>query len=172
MAISKIGNKALGAGTVLQVVQAVKTDTFSTTAGQGSPSTITGLSASITPTAASSKVLVLVNFGEFSASGETTWAAYMYRNGTKINAGDAAGSRSTGAIAGGIAGGAGYTWRGNPGSIMYLDSPATTSAVTYTFSMGTNGVVTIYLNQDGRDSNLANDATRTTSTVILMEVAG
>lgn len=95
----------------------------------------------------------------------------MFRNGTKINLGDAAGVRAQGSAAGGIAS-SGGTYRGNSASIMFVDSPATTSSISYTFSMGSNGGATIYLNQDGRDSNVANDSTRTTATVILMEIAG
>ena len=167
MAVTLLGNGQA----IVQVIQAVKTDTFSTTAGQGTPAIITGLSASITPTSSSNRVLVFVNFGEISGSSDTTWAIAMYRNGTKINTGDAAGSRSTGSIAGGIAS-SGATWRGNNASIMFLDSPSSTSAVTYTFAIGGNGGATVYVNQDGRDSDVANDATRTPSNIILMEVSG
>jgi len=178
--LSSVGTKVLNSsgnpilnqtGGVLQVVQASKTDTFSTTAGANSPATITGLSASITPSSTTSKVLVLVNFGQISASGDSTFAIFMFRNGTKINAGDAAGSRSVGSIAGGVPGG-GATWRGFSGSIMFLDSPSSTSAVSYTFSLGGNGSTTIYLNQDGRNTDIAYDSTRTPITINLMEIAG
>ena len=157
-------------GTVLQVVQVSKTDTFSTTAGGGSPAAITGFSASITPSSATNKVLILVNIGEISTSSDTTYGFFMFRNGTKINAGDAAGSRAVGSIAGGTANGGGLTYRGNPGSIMFLDSPTSTSAVSYTFSLGGNGTATVYINQDGRDTNSVSESTRTASTIILMEV--
>jgi hypothetical protein len=157
-------------GKVLQVVQTAKTDTFSTVSGTSSPATITGLSASITPSSTSSKVLILANFGQISGSGDSTWGIFMFRNGTKIDAGDAASNRAVGSIAGGLAN-SGATWRGQSGSIMFLDSPASTSAVTYTFSLGGNSSVTIYLNQDGRNNDIANDSTRTPITVILMEIA-
>jgi hypothetical protein len=160
-----------GSGQIVkQVVTAVKTDTFSTSAGSGSPATITGLTASITPSSASNKILVLVNFGEVALSAESTWSIATYRNGTKVNAGDAAGSRSTGSIAGGIPSQS-NGWRGNNASIMFLDSPSSTSAVTYTFALGGNGAVTLYINRDGRDADNANDATRTASTITLMEIA-
>lgn len=161
----------LPAGSVLQVVQGLKTDTFSTSNGTGSPATITGLSATITPTSSSSRILIQANFGEISASGDSTWAIFMFRNGTKIATGDTAGSRALATIAGGVPAGGGAQWRGNNASIMYVDSPATTSALTYTFALGGNGSITIYLNQDGRDSNVANDSARTLSSVILMEIA-
>jgi len=166
-----IAAASLPAGSVLQVVQTTKTDTFSTAAGTGSPATITGLSASITPSSTSSKVLVLVNFGQISADGDSNFGIFMFRNGTKIDAGDAASNRAVGSIAGGLAN-SGGTWRGFSGSIMFLDSPASTSVVTYTFSLGGNGSPsTIYLNRDGRNNDIANDSTRTPITVILMEIA-
>jgi hypothetical protein len=168
----KVVTAAQPTGAVLQVVQASKTDTFSTSAGTASPATITGLSASITPSSASSKVLVLVNFGQISASGDSTFGIFMFRNGTKINAGDAAGSRAVGSIGGGLPNGGGQTWRGFSGSIMFLDSPSSTSATTYTFALGGNGAITIYLNRDARDNDVASDSTRTPTTITLMEIAG
>jgi hypothetical protein len=159
------------AGAVLQVVSTVKTDTFSTSSGTGSPATITGLSASITPSSASNKILVLVNFGQISGDADTTWGIFMFRNGTKINAGDAAGSRAVGSIAGGVPS-TGGTWRGFSGSIMVLDSPSSTSSVTYTFAFGGNGSATVYLNRDGRNIDSGNDSSRTPITVTLMEIAG
>ena len=158
-------------GSILQVVQTVKTDTFSTSSGTGSPATITGFSASITPSSTTNKVLVYVSIGQLSGNSDTTWGIFMFRNGTKIFSGDVAGSRASGSIAGGIPS-TGGTWRGNPALIMYLDSPSSTSAVTYTFSLGSNGSSIVYFNQDGRDTNAANDATRTASSIILMEVSG
>ena len=60
MALTKIRDAGLPAGAVLQVVQAVKTDTFSS-----NPSSawidITGLSVSITPSFSSSKILVQIS---------------------------------------------------------------------------------------------------------------
>jgi hypothetical protein len=167
-----IPRAALPTGSVLQVVQTVKSDTFSTTAGAGSPATITGLSASITPTSSSNKVMVMVNFGEISGSENTTYAIFMFRNGTKINAGNAAGSRSIGTVAGGISSTTAGNWAGNSTSIMFLDSPASISLLTYTFAIGGNGIgAIIYINQDGRNSNVANDSTRTPTNIILMEIA-
>ena len=170
-ATAAIPSTKIGTGAVLQVVSTVKTDTFSTSSGTGSPATITGLSASITPSSASNKILVLVNFGQISGDADTTWGIFMFRNGTKINAGDAAGSRAVGSISGGVPS-TGGTWRGFSGSIMVLDSPSSTSSVTYTFSIGSNGTATVYLNRDGRNTDTATDSTRTPITVTLMEIAG
>ena len=165
-------NTALaGSGGVLQVVQAVKSDVFSTTAGTGSPVEIPGFSATITPTSSSSRILIQANFGQISTNGDSTWGIFTYRNATKIAFGDAAGSRAQGTVAGGVPV-AGNTWRGYSASIMFVDSPATTSALTYTFRLGGNASSIIYLNQDGRNTDAANDSTRTITTLILMEIAG
>ena len=58
MAISRIGDAGLPAGSVLQVVQTVKTDTFATTST--SFVDITGVSVAITPSSTSSKILIQV----------------------------------------------------------------------------------------------------------------
>ena len=158
-------------GSILQVVQTVKTNTFSTSSGTASPATITDFSASITPSSTSNKIFVHVHIGELSGNSDTTWGIFMFRNGTKIFSGDAAGSRALGTIAGGIPS-TGGTWRGNPASILYLDSPSSTSSVTYTFALGSNSSSVVYFNRDGRDTDNGNDATRTASSIILMEVVG
>ena len=54
----------LPAGSVLQVVSTTKTDTFTMT-GQ-TQTAITGLTATITPTSASSKILIIVSIGGFA----------------------------------------------------------------------------------------------------------
>ena len=172
IAASAITRAKMGyAGAILQVVQTVKSDAFSTSAAQSTPATITGLSATITPQAANSRILVQVNFGILSSNTDSTYGILMYRNGTRIAFGDAAGSRLQSTIAGGY-GTAGASWRGSSNSIQYVDSPATISACTYTFAYGGNGSAIVYLNMDGRNTDAPNDSERTITTLILMEVAG
>lgn len=165
-----ISSGSLPAGTILQVVQGIKTDTFSTTAGMGTPAAITGLSANITPTSASSKVLVSVTIGELGSSGDTTYNLILYRGNTAICLGDAAGSRVRSSAAGGIPT-TGGTWRAQVPSFSFLDSPATTSATTYTVRVGGNGGVTVTINYDFRNTDSANDSARTPSTITLQEVS-
>ena len=70
MAITRLGganaisgtipNSVLAAGNVIQVVQTVKTDTFTvSTSNTSAPADITGFSATITPTSTSNKILIL-----------------------------------------------------------------------------------------------------------------
>jgi hypothetical protein len=104
-------------GKVLQVVNAIyTTGTASTT----STFADTGLTASITPTSATSKVLVFITMPVYKDTSDTTGQFKVLRGSTEIatlsNAGYTAsgGANDVGAVA-----------------INYLDSPATTSATTY-----------------------------------------
>ena len=93
MAITKLISDSLGAGVggkVLQVVQTAKTDTFTTTST--SYVDVTGLSASITPSSTSSKILILVDFTN-CITGQLA-DLKVIRNSTDIYIGDSAGSRS------------------------------------------------------------------------------
>ena len=146
-------------GKVLQVVQA----TYSTsTAINTATDTDTGLSASITPSSASSKILVLVSqkYKVNNASDRVHSTHTLLRGATVIV--DTGGGVNTGYD--------GYSFLsassgGNPTTIwgrshfMYLDSPSTTSSTTYKTqaSSQANGTVTYQA-----ESNL--------SSMILMEL--
>ena len=130
-----------GAGAVLQVVQVVTTVDV-TTSGS---TTVT--SASITPSSASNKILTI-----FSGSVDITPSsnAYSYlglsRSGSSLGGTRPFGMQLAGNVGGNING-------------IYLDSPATTSAVTYNLSLG-------------RGSGGTSSVTSLTgTTIILMEIA-
>src|SRR5210317_2064161 len=77
-----------GGGKVLQVVQTVKTDTFSTTTTAPSFTDITGLSVSITPSASNSKILVMVSLTAAGLS-ENIFAMFkLVRGSTDVFLGD------------------------------------------------------------------------------------
>ena len=157
-----IPKAALPTGSVLQVVQATKTDTASTSSGFAD----TGLSASITPTSATSKILVMVSLGGVSGN-NTSFKAKLVRDSTSIYVGDAAGSRPQASAQGQTS----NDYSVQSMTFSYLDSPATTSATTYKVQFGGNGSTTVYLNRTARDSNSANEDARTASSIILMEIA-
>ena len=77
-------------GKVLQVVQTTKTDTFYSSSGE-TWYDVTGMSASITPSSSSNKILVQFNLGKIS--GLNNNAFRITRNGSVMTAGlgDAAG---------------------------------------------------------------------------------
>ena len=142
---------AMPAGSVLQVVQGTTTTEVTSTS---SSYIDTGLSATITPTSASSKILVIATHGELaksSGSSAARLAMRLVRGATNIS---------------NFASGLMYTSPSNDNdrvnaSITYLDSPATTSATTYK---------TTAANPDASGSvNIQNNSTM--STIVLIEVA-
>ena len=154
-------------GGIIQVKSVVKTDLFNT--DSSSFTDITGLSVSITPTRADSKILFQFHLGSFQNQNNTSRAfVRMMRDSTAICVGDAAtGHECTAAVCS----------RANddnhtqfPVSMQFLDSPSTTSAVTYKLqaSCGNDGG-TIYLNSPGTvDAQSGNTA----STITVMEISG
>ena len=159
------------AGNVIQVVSATKTDTFSTTST--SYVDVTGLSVSITPTSATSKILITytINVGFDLYRGV---AVQLVRDSTAICIGDAAGSRNRASNYTGQDPEGTYGNR-NIGCLTnnFLDSPATTSATTYKLQMGAISETdpsTIYVNRTGADSNEAG-MSRVASTITVMEIA-
>jgi hypothetical protein len=156
-----------GGGAVLQVLSTAKLDTFTTTST--SYTGITGLTRSITPSSATSKVLVMVqlsfgfpnsanNYGSFRLTGGN---AGTYKGATP-------GSRRD-AVFGGHLDGTQLAPAMFSASIVYLDSPATTSAVTYGVECITRTSGVISINTTQKDEN--NDVfTRGASSITVMEV--
>jgi len=161
---------SLPAGSVLQVVSTTKTDTFTASIASGATATVSGLSATITPSSTLSKILVLINVGLTTGQNTTVGAQFILeRNGSPVGVGDAAGNRTqTTNFSGGAGGG-----NANSGAANFLDSPASTSALTYSVDVKHNATTseTVYLNRAEVDSDLAR-LSRTISTITLMEVAG
>ena len=148
-----IPKAALPTGSVLQVVQSVFTTEVSSTS---STYTDTGLTATITPTSATSKILVLVNHNACRKSGsaDTTLGFKLLRAGSVVANIDQY-----------------VAWTGSTASssvgssnLNYLDSPATTSATIYKTQLANlNAVGTVFLN--------TTNTFAPTSTITLMEIA-
>ena len=124
-----IPKAALPTGSVLQVVQIYKTDVFSTTTNTGWVD-ITGLSVSITPTSASSKILVMATLTDCSTSAVSGDGMFqVLRNSTAIGNAESGG---TNPVMGYVA-----TFLAATGNITdsvifnFIDSPATASSTTY-----------------------------------------
>jgi len=161
-----------GSGQVpIQVVQTVKTDAFAGSIG-GVWTDLTGMSATITPSSSSNKILVMVDMKGAGTADLSVIRSRLLRNGTPIYFGDAASSRPQSMGQFYISsGGAGTHYLAQLGGT-FLDSPATTSAVTYKIQIGSDGVSqTVYINrtQGDRDANVYDS--RTASSIILMEIA-
>ena len=152
-------------GKVLQVVQTVKTDTASTSSTSWAD--ISGLSVTITPTSATSKILVSWSIA-CGFNGGSGMGIRLQRNYSNVAyRGDAAGSRPRTIIYSETA----TTASINVQSNQWLDSPATTSATTYNFAFYSTNGVTHYINRSVADRDTSLYDARLASSVTVMEIA-
>ena len=157
----------LPAGSVVQVVSTTITGTFTTTSVLPTYVDVTGLTVTITPASIDDKVLVRASF----KGSQTTATAHgwfkLQRNGTDIYLGDAAGSRTRAS---------GHVTGGNVAetyqvAIEFLDSPASTSAVTYKIVAASQSGYTTTVGRDGADTDGTNTP-RLPSTITVIGVKG
>ena len=153
------GHTLYAPGHVIQVVQTFKSDNYSTTST--SYVDVPGMSVSITPKNANSKILVIVN-------GTTGNGSVSY--GTKVNL-----LRNSTPIAQSTTGTENQTlqlftqdsYATNTVAIAYLDSPATTSSITYKIQIATfNSVSNSVWNRQPTGA-----AYPSSSSIIVMEIA-
>jgi hypothetical protein len=173
MPISTIGSDALAsssvtrpkigyAGAVLQVVQTTKTDSFSTT----STSYVTFMTVSITPTSASSKVLITFGTNGGTAGDVVHGYLAIFRGATQLFKADTAGNRRGATSVINTATQQQFYYGGT-----FLDSPATTSSTTYTVQVLSSNGTAIYLNRSGRDNDALDYDGRSVSSITVMEIA-
>lgn len=162
---------AVSGGKILQVVTTNKIDAFNT--NSTSYVDITGLSATLTPSATTSKVLVQVSLGSFQSSGSNNRAYCRLKQAISGGAttypflpNDATGHE---AIATSCFRSNDGDWHQMPVSFMKLtDALNTTSAVTFTVQAETDGS-TAQLNKSyNTDGNTGNCH----SSITLFEIAG
>jgi hypothetical protein len=153
-------------GHVVQVVSTAKTDTLALSTS--TYTNLTGLTATITPSSASSRILVIFDVkGHADVSLVTNIQLRLVRGTTPIYIGDLGGSR-TRATFGGLISNAAFTQEQASG--VFLDSPATTSAITYAVQGRTDTAAALFINRSYGDSD-ADGRTRTASSITLMEIA-
>jgi len=159
----------LGNGQVpVRVSSVYKTDTQTISSGVSTFVDITGLSITITPTSSSSRFLVMWSVGIGAGADASHAYVRLYRNGTAIGLADSSGSKTTASslVVNTIGGGETLV-----SSNFFLDSPATSSAVTYKLA-ASNGSGAIYINRSARDADLAAYDGRSTSSLVVMEISG
>ena len=157
----------LGLGGKLgQVVSTTKTDTF--TMASQTYATVTGLTATITPSAATSKILVIASLSGCGDNGVSRSTSQLIRDSTAVAVATSAGSR--------VAGTSPLTMPPNNFDfystiLSFLDSPASTSALVYGVQVRSNdgGGATTYINRSKDDTNSAS-FTRSVSTITVMEI--
>lgn len=156
-------------GKVLQTIMVEKTDTTSHNSS-ATIQDITGMTVNITPSASTSKILVTSTLQVVTVAGEYSFALYLMRDSTYLSRGNADGSNRTRGTFGGLSDSSNnYDLR--PFTISYLDSPNTTSQVTYKWRWNNpTHSQTLYLNRpysyaDGGYTVL------TSSNIIVQEVS-
>jgi len=160
-----LNKSAFPAGTVLQVVSTTKADLFSASIAVGALSSDV-VTASITPSSDTSKILVFVNG---SASGSEAIVFHLFRGDAAAVSPTDPGSRRS------VYGSTTSAYDGDVGgaiNISYLDSPNTTSPVTYALKVGhlrTDAASTVAVGGSAVTTN--NGARfRGITTIVLMEV--
>jgi len=172
-----IANASLGAisalpagvgGKVLQVKQTVKTDVFSSTST--SAVDVTGLSVSITPASSSNKIYVYLSTYVGHSNSDEVVALYLYRDSTLLYRGDANGSMSR--VSGGIHTTHGTTQQNETfySGISYLDSPSSSSSLTYKIQ-GNTILGTFFVNKAG-STYTGVERTAHSSSITVWEIAG
>jgi len=150
------------AGTLLQVVNANLTSAASTAS---TTAVTTGLTATITPTSSTSKIFVIVNgIGSHSEAGGNQGLFRIVRNIPSSNTVvDNQATSSTYGVTAAVV--EGQRTR-NPVDFSLYDSPATTSAITYTLQFYTSGGGTVYLGRWGTNADFLQSTNLT-----LLEIA-
>ena len=172
MALTKIGDAGMPAGAVLQVVQATD-QTQTSVAGnrtQAEADYTDVVSATITPSSSSSKILVVGKVTMGGANDSYDFQLFLKRGSTLV------GGNTDSSFFGSnyMCGGSSSTGEaGNTFSFSYLDSPSTTSATTYTIQFnGSENSVTYYLNRGYITPGTYHYKSGADSSIILMEIAG
>ena len=149
---SKIGN-----GGIIQVVSAQKTDTFSSSA-TNQFITVSGLTVNITPSSSSNKVFICFNLNIGHSGTGSGLGGKIFRSSDSQNIlrAPADGSRTRAYIAQ-------FTCHSNTTnttrfvSPSFLDSPNTTSQVSYAFQVYVS-TQTVFINRSAEDLNSATNA--------------
>jgi hypothetical protein len=161
-------NKIGYPGCILQVLQTVKSDTFSTTSTSWID--VPGLSATITLASTNSKILVMCS-GFGGMSGSYSGALRLMRNNSAVYTGNT------------VAGYTSVSWANFYGgssdgnncegfNITYLDSPNSIAQVEYKVQAIIQSGGTLVINGNGSDLANQTYSFRGVSSITLMEVSG
>ena len=154
-------------GGIIQIKSKHITDYFTT--NSGTYVDVTGHSISITPTASSSKFLLCLNINASADNGGSRFGFRFLRDSTVVGNSYTQGSRTPMATA---------TQGSDSNAIdlqttqMFLDSPATTSAITYSVKgQVESSSSNLHINRSGGNANSTTVYTAASSLTV-MEIAG
>ena len=168
--VPRDGLPAGSAGGIIQVKSTTMTTTATYSISGMTWTEVGGLTTTITPTRSDSKILVMANIGGISSNGEYQRYGMALRRDNQNIGVNSDGVNHTRAN---------WTYYGrNFGNtpdtfavFNHLDSPATTSAVSYKVMITTEGSYTLYINRSVTDSS-ASSVFRCASSLTLMEISG
>jgi len=171
MAIIKPNNNTISAITALPAaiptgkINQVVTQTLTTVTSISAGSFVaTGLTLNITPSASSSKIYLISSISTSGSSSDYNQSMAFFRGSTIIGAaanasnqiGSMSQSRTNNSIADSVI-------------LSFVDSPSSTSQLTYTVKLYGEAGITHYVNRTGSDADQAHKG-RTTSTITALEV--
>lgn len=164
------GSGGATTGSIIKTYQVVKTDTFTT--ASTSWVDVTGLSLTVTPSSQTSKFLLVSDVSVGPNSGAGSLSQRFTKNSTVLPyVGDAADIRPQ-AMAVGYPGDSAGTAPAMVVTKVYLDSPATTSSITYSIQVLGSTTVPGYINRTVADRNTSGYDARTASSFTIFEIAG
>ena len=169
MALSKIRDEStdgsVAGGKILQVVSTEKLDPFTTTSN--TPVDITGMSVSITPSSTSSKILVMASCGAVSnITGGQATEIFLLRDSTNIHrSSNTSGNTRATTVRNGSA-----NYEVESMAFQHLDSPSTTSAVTYKLQIATQDSGTACFNRRGDDTGGNSSFAKAAAEITVMEI--
>ena len=156
-------------GHILQVASTTLTTSAAYSISGMTWTEVTGLTTTITPSSTNSKILISVTIGGLESSGlNQRMGMALRRNSTNIAINTDSGGNYTKA-----------SWAGsgsnsndikNQPSFTHLDSPSTTSSVTYRVMITTEGSYTLYINRSSSNAS-SSSVFKTASSLTLYEVA-
>ena len=169
MYVNKVQELNVGSGVQIpgHVIQVVSAE-FTAATASASSNPVNIVSVNITPKSSSSKIYITASVHASTASGSRAGVG-LYKGSNPVVRGDAAGSRSR------VYGQVQNSDTGIFSSITmsYLDSPATTSQITYSAKMEPEGgsSTQFYINRSASDND-SGARFRGVSAITVMEVAG
>ena len=154
---------------ILQVVEATDvTDTSYTGTG---PHALGSLSVSITPKSTSSKILLMATVN-LSSDSTRYWTLQFYRDTTELGVSDqGTGSQTNAFIQPMIAEITDVKYQTLPTTMTYVDSPSSTSAITYSVKIERYASSTVWYNRPHTVAD-AGYSVFTRSTIQALEIAG
>ena len=156
-------------GGIIQVVSTTFTGDWSGSSGSNTFDTVTDLNTTITPKFNTSKIFIMVCIGQWDSNGsDQRGGLRLLRDSTAICIGDADSNRTRTTVT--TVGSNSNTDTNGGTHIHFMDSPSTTSAVTYKVQSMTEGSYTTYINRSASDAD-SSSISRSASTVTLMEIS-